>query len=114
MHVIRRISNPTDSHRITHIRSLLPILDPLIPLSSYLLPHPSLFTDYMPLIRQIIAADDALEAAEEAEVSSGGNRVHRKTGRPKRTPGVMSAEGYERYLDVGRDALEAARASVLH
>lgn len=78
------------------------------------MPHPSLFTDYIPTIQQIVEADDTLEAAEEAEVASGGNRVNRKTGRPKRiTAGVLGVEGYERYLDAGREALEAVRVSVL-
>ena len=59
-------------------------------------------------------ADDAMEAAEEAEVASGGNRVSRKTGRPKRiTANLLGSDGYERYLDLGETALEAARASVL-
>lgn len=99
---------------IAYIRSVLPVLDPLIPLTSYLLPHPSLFTDYIPVIQQIVEADDALEAAEEAKVASGGIRLNRKTGRPRRiTAGVMGVEGYERYLDMGKEALDSARASVL-
>ena len=66
------------------------------------------------MIQQIVLADDVLEAAEEAEVASGGIRVNRKTGRPKRlNANVLGKEGYERYLDLGREVREIARGSVL-
>lgn len=106
---------PLISLRIRYIRSLLPVLDSLIPLSAYLLPHSSLFTDYIPVIQDIVAADDVMEAAEEAEVELGGNRVNRKTGRPKRiTAGLLGPEGYERYFDLSIEGLNGVRASVLH
>ncbi len=78
-----------------------------------------MFTDYIPVIQQIVEADDTLEAAEEAELALGGNRVNRKTGRPRRlNAGVMGMEGCmegcERYIDAGAGALCALRASVLH
>lgn len=74
-----------------------------------------MFTDYIPVIQQIVEADDTLEAAEEAELTLGGNRVNRKTGRPRRlNAGVMGMEGCERYIDAGAGALCALRASVLH
>lgn len=74
-----------------------------------------MFTDYIPVIQQIVEADDTLEAAEEAELALGGNRVNRKTGRPRRlNAGVMGMEGCEMYIDAGAGALCALRASVLH
>lgn len=74
-----------------------------------------MFTDYIPVIQQIVEADDTLEAAEEAELALGGNRVNRKTGRPRDlNAGVMGMEGCERYIDAGAGALCALRASVLH
>ncbi len=65
--------------RTKHVRSLLPILDPLIPLSAYLLPHPSLFTDTLPGVLDLIRTEDILEMAEEAVLADGGERINRKT-----------------------------------
>jgi proline dehydrogenase len=89
---------------------LLPILDPLIPLNSYLLPHASLFTDYIPIIQQIVAADDVLYAAEQAAIAAGEKRVNRKTGRPIRiNANVLGSQGYPRYLDMREAELETVR-----
>ncbi|KAK4684821.1 hypothetical protein P7C73_g5344, partial [Tremellales sp. Uapishka_1] len=109
-----RPARDLDLARVDYIHSLLPILDPLIPLNSYLLPHPSLFADYMPIIQQIISADDMLEEAEEAAVREGGMRLNRKTGRSIRiNANVLGREGYIRYLDLGEEALKTARGSSL-
>lgn len=106
------------ARRAHYSRSLLPILDPLISLNSYLLPHPSLFTDYMPVIRDIVRADDMFEMAEDAVVALGGERMNRKTGRPVRlsaaagvlgADGIMKKPGYSRYLDMSDEALKEAR-----
>ena len=66
------------------------------------------------MIRQMVEADDVLEAEEEAEVVLGGNRINRKTGRPRRiTAGTSGVDGFERYLDIDCEGSEAVRASVL-
>ncbi|WVW83770.1 hypothetical protein I302_105791 [Kwoniella bestiolae CBS 10118] len=79
--------------RMKYIRSTLPILDPLIPLSAPLLPHPSLFLYTLPTILNIVEVDDILQSAEEEAVSRGEERINRKTGRPVRGGG-----GYTRWL----------------
>lgn len=60
-------------------------------------------------------ADDILQLAEDALVAAGGHRVNRKTGRAIRisAAGVLAKDGFTRYLDVGREGLEAARRSRL-
>ena len=124
---LQPLSPPAEVHdlpsrRARYIRSLLPILDPLIPLNSNLLPHPSLFTDYMPVIRDIVRADDMFEMAEDAVVALGGERMNRKTGRPVRVSaamgvfgadGMMRKPGYARYLDMSDEALAIARKEPL-
>ncbi|ORY34106.1 hypothetical protein BCR39DRAFT_518512 [Naematelia encephala] len=101
--------------RVQYIRSLLPMLDPLIPLSAHLFPHPSLFLDHLPIIRTIVEADDAMQAAEDAEVANGGNRVNKKTGRAIRisAAGILGREKYERYFDIPIGELEEFRRTKL-
>lgn len=100
--------------RTNHVRSLLPILDPLIPLSSYLLPHPNLFTDTLPGVLDLIRTEDMLEMAEEAVLADGGERINRKTGRPVRAAATGVADkGFEREIDLGPEALAIARSLVL-
>lgn len=95
-------------NRTTYVRSLLPALDPLIPLTAPLLPHSSLFTDYLPVIRDIVRTDDILEAADEYAIAHGQDRIDRRTGRPKRATtllqiwgvgGGVKKEEYRRYFD---------------
>jgi hypothetical protein len=97
------------------MRSLLPLLDPLIPLSSNLLPHFSLFTEYIPILRSIVLADDLMEIAEEEALARGGERLNRKTGRPIRSltgwlKGKEENLGYARYLKgVDKEGEDAVR-----
>ncbi|WWC89456.1 uncharacterized protein L201_004380 [Kwoniella dendrophila CBS 6074] len=92
--------------RVKYIRSTLPILDPLIPLSSPLLPNQSLFLYTLPTILSIIEVDDILEAAEEDAVRRGEERINRKTGRPMR-----GGQTYTRWLsDLDHEAEEAGRS----
>ncbi len=79
-----------------------------MPLSAYLLPHPSVFLDVLPIVMTIVRTDDILEAAEQAAVNRGEGRVSRKTGRPRRS----MAGGYVRYFDLPEKALEAARSEL--
>lgn len=57
----------------------------------------------------MIAADDVLEAEWQVAAREGGEMLNRKTGRPVRLSGVMGREGYVRYLDLGKQALEVGR-----
>lgn len=96
------------------MRALLPLLDPLIPLTSNLLPHFSLFTDYIPILRSMVLADDMMEMAEEAALANGGERHNRKTGRPVRTvTGWLKGKeegGYVRYLkEAGKEGEAVVR-----
>ena len=94
------------------MRSLLPLLDPLIPLGSPLLPASSVFTDILPVIRSIVAADDVLQAEAEAAVERGEDRFNRRTGRPVRVTDALKREEYPRYLSrcgVGKEGEEVAR-----
>lgn len=95
--------------RTKHVRSLLPILDPLIPLSAYLLPHTSLFTETVPGVLDLIRTEDMLEMAEEAVLADGGERINRKTGRPVRAAAGVADKGFEREIDLGAEALAIAR-----
>ncbi len=88
-----------EHYRAFYIHSLLPVLDPLIPLSSYLLPHQTLFTEVLPVLREIVEADDVLQAEDDARLAEGVGRVNKKTGRPVRLT-ALGREGYVRYLDV--------------
>ncbi|WVQ99289.1 hypothetical protein IAU59_006421 [Kwoniella sp. CBS 9459] len=89
--------------RTRYIRSTLPLLDPLIPLSAPLLPNPSLFLYTLPTILGMIEADDLLERAEDVALAHGEERINRKTGRPVRSKGKGAHDqGYMRYLaDLG-------------
>ena len=95
-----------------YARSLLPILDPLIPLSAPLLPTPTLFTLYMPVLQDMVEWDDVLEVQESEALARGEGLVNRKTGRPKRAT-VGGGLGYGRYLDQEATALQGARDSRL-
>ncbi|KAL7419140.1 hypothetical protein Q5752_005976 [Cryptotrichosporon argae] len=103
------VSNSILARRINYIRSILPLLDPLIPLSAPLLPHASLFLDVLPAVTYMVAADDVLEAAERAAIAAGERLTNRKTGRPMRIASWMGREAYVRWLDVSDAGLLAAR-----
>lgn len=94
--------------RTRYIRSLLPLLDPLVPISARLLPDATLFLDVVPAVRQIVHADDCLAAADRAAVLSGDLRLNRR-GRAIR----KSTEGYERWIDLDDSALDVARSGGL-
>lgn len=73
-----------------------------------------MFTDYIPILRSIVLADDLLEIAEEESLARGGERLNRKTGRPIRTvTGWLKGKeetGYVRYLkDVGKEGEDVVR-----
>lgn len=102
-------SDPADDVRIKHIRTLLPLLDPIIPLSSYLLPNPTLFIDYMPAIRTMIQIDDVRQAEYEAAKAAGEDVKNFKTGRPMRLTAWMGKEGFIRQLDLDEQALQVGR-----
>jgi hypothetical protein len=104
-------SLPADN-RVYYVRSLLLLLDPIIPLGAPLLPAPTLFTLYMPTLQGMVECEDLLEVAEAEAVSRGEGRMNRRTGRPKRTT-VGGGTGYGRYLDLPREALDGARNSRL-
>lgn len=99
----------TDLHRIKYIRTLLPLLDPIIPLSSHLLPHPSLFVDYMPVIRHMVQIDDIRHSEYEAAKAAGEDVRNFKTGRPMRLTAWMGKEGFTRQLEVDEQALAVGR-----
>ncbi|WVQ82217.1 hypothetical protein IAT38_004345 [Cryptococcus sp. DSM 104549] len=94
-----------DVARTLYTRSTLPILDPLIPLSAPLLPHPSLYLHTLPMIRTIVAADDLLEEEERLALERSEERLNRKTGRPMRA-GAMHQRWWE-YMELG--SLQGAR-----
>ncbi|OCF36738.1 hypothetical protein I316_01334 [Kwoniella heveanensis BCC8398] len=79
--------------RTLYIRSTLPLLDPLIPLSAPLLPNPTLFLYTLPTILNMIEMDDVFERAEEIALSQGEERINRKTGRPVRSSGTRGGGG---------------------
>lgn len=95
--------------QIHYVRSLLPILDPLIPLSSRLLPNETLFLDVIPALREMVRVDDHMEIADRAAVHSGDIRLNRR-GRAIR----KASEGYERWIELDPEALEEARSGGLH
>lgn len=92
--------------RTSYVRSLLPFLDPLVPLSARLLPHPSLFLDVVPWVRNMVLADDAYEVADRAAAASGEARINPRTGRAMR----VAAQEYERWITLGEEGLAAARS----
>ncbi|WOO77045.1 Telomere length regulation protein elg1 [Vanrija pseudolonga] len=77
------------TRQTAYIRSLLPVLDPIVPLSARLLPDATLFLETMPFVGAVVAADDMLEAEDLAARESGETRVNRRTGRAIRITGVM-------------------------
>jgi hypothetical protein len=83
-------------------------LDPIIPLSSHLLPHPTLFTDYLPAIQHLVQIDDIRQSAYVAAKAAGEDLRNIKTGRPVRLTAWLNQE-YERGLDLEEGALEVAR-----
>jgi hypothetical protein len=93
-------------NRTQYMRSLLPLLDPLIPLGAPLLPSSCLFTDYLPIIRTIVIADDALQAADQAADARGEERINRKTGRPVRITDALKREEYRRYFAAAGVSIE--------
>jgi len=94
--------------RIHYTRSLLPLLDPVIPLSSRLLPHPILFTEYMPTIQNLVQIDDLGQAEWDASKAAGEDLRNIKTGRPVRVTAWLHQD-YVRALPLEEGALEIAR-----
>ncbi|KLT39860.1 hypothetical protein CC85DRAFT_250491 [Cutaneotrichosporon oleaginosum] len=99
---LSRASRRLHYDQTTYVRGLLPFLDPLVPLSARLLPHPSLFLDVVPIVRSMVLVDDAFEMADRAAAENGEARINPRTGRAMRT------QGYERWLDLGLEARMAA------
>lgn len=93
------------------MRSLLPLLDPIIPLSSRLLPHPVLFTEYMPTIQNLVQTDDNRQAYYEHCKAAGIDVRNIKTGRPVRVTSWLSNE-YNRALPLEEEALQIARKTL--
>ena len=92
----------------------LPFLDPVIPLESYLLPSPVLFTSYIPAISTMVAIDDTLEQEDAIDAAQGRPRKNRKTGRMMRlTTNVIGTPNYVRQMiasdDIGEKGLQAVR-----
>ncbi|ODO08811.1 hypothetical protein L198_00544 [Cryptococcus wingfieldii CBS 7118] len=84
--------------RTKYIRSTLPVLDPLIPLSSPLLPSPSIFLHTLPAIITILLFDAMYEKIEKDAIERGEERINPKTGKPmRRQQGAV----YGRYWDLG-------------
>ncbi|WVQ72596.1 hypothetical protein IAR50_002154 [Cryptococcus sp. DSM 104548] len=83
--------------RTKYIRSTLPILDPLIPLSAPLLPSPSIFLHTLPTIHHILQIDDLYEEIVEKAIERGEELINPKTGKPMRRGQVRA---YARYFDL--------------
>ncbi|WVO16311.1 hypothetical protein L204_103986 [Cryptococcus depauperatus] len=82
--------------RTAYIRSTLPILDPIVPLSAPLLPHPSIFLYTLPIILTILSYDDYYQSLEQSAIQRGEERINTKTGKPVRG----QTAGYMRWLDL--------------
>ncbi len=99
--------------RARYQRSTLPYLDALIPLESYLLPHPSIFLDLIPSLSWMVSIDDFLQQDDMEREARGETRVNRKTGRLMRIGGA-GMMAYERQLvGLDEDEVEAVRRSRL-
>jgi hypothetical protein len=91
-------------------------LDFIIPLDSYLLPHPAVTLDYIPAVAIMVDIDDRLEREEAEAVAAGRQRVNRQTGRVIRLTSFASrAPAYARQLaaDLDAEALEEVRSGRL-
>lgn len=93
--------------RTKYIRHVLPLLDELVFLSGRLLPHPSLFLELIPFVRDVVRADDLLAIEDSHRTNQGEPRINRRTGR------LMRTGRYERWLDLPEDLLDIARCGGL-
>jgi hypothetical protein len=64
--------------RTTFQSQLLNVLDRVVPLSAPQIPRPAVFLDYVPFIRQMVAADDIVER-QYRELFERGSRVTRNS-----------------------------------
>lgn len=92
-----------------YVRGLLPVLDPVVPLTARLLPHPTLFMETVPFVRNAVVIDDALEAAGNAAYAAGELRINRKTGRAIRGTNATLSHSYHRYIDLATEVLQTSR-----
>lgn len=92
-----------------YVRSVLPVLDDIVTLSQRLLPDGSLFLETIPVVKSIVLADDAMEAAHNAAIAAGENPMNRR-GRVVRITSFIGGRAYERWLGgLAVEALEGAR-----
>jgi len=91
--------------------NLLTYLAPLIPISSYLLPHPAVIADYAPYVRAMVRADDNGAEADEAREAARFSRA----GRPMRLAAAkLNARlPYARWISLDDLALAEARRGTL-
>ncbi|KAL1413540.1 hypothetical protein Q8F55_001314 [Vanrija albida] len=101
------------ARQTAYIRSLLPVLDPIVPLSARLLPDATLFLETVPFVRAVVEADDVLEEEDRVARESGETRVNRRTGRAIRITGTLE-KGYARWLELAPDVLAVGTAAALY
>ncbi|KZO94867.1 hypothetical protein CALVIDRAFT_500936 [Calocera viscosa TUFC12733] len=91
--------------------SLLTYLAPLIPISSYLLPHPAVIVDYAPYVRAMVHADDEGAEADAAREAARFSRA----GRPLRLAAAKfnARLPYARWISLDELALAEARRGTL-
>lgn len=110
---------PLNVARSRYLTEALHYLDPMIPLDTHLLPHPCIFLDYAPAVRNMVRIDDNLEREEDAKAVRGDPVMSRQTGRVIRVTSVAAQERgkYVRQMAGSEDlddiALDIARKAGL-
>ncbi|KAF8529038.1 hypothetical protein BU17DRAFT_80191 [Hysterangium stoloniferum] len=85
---------------------IVSFLDDVISRFSPLLPRPAAVLDYTPYVRQMIIADDVMEAAARAKLEASQSAIDVQGRRRRRR---RAAEEYIRHLAVSEGGQEAAR-----
>jgi hypothetical protein len=93
--------------RVANQAKVVSFLEDLIPLSGPLLPRPTTVLEYTAYVRQMVVADDAMQADAEAM------QTQSKRGPGRQTRNSWQLGEYPRYISLSQEGLEAARKTVL-
>jgi hypothetical protein len=95
------------------VRSLLPLLDPVIPLGAPLLPAGSLFAFDLPTIQDIVEWEGVRLVQKREAILKGEPWINPKTGRPSRASARGGDEEERYFAEVDSDGYQVASTSRL-
>ena len=84
-----------------------------LPLAAPLFPNPALFCDYLPFIKQIVAADDLHEVAFKAALAQKEEPPQSPTKKRRSRRLYTGSEEYQRHFEMSTELLAVARGLAL-